>query len=84
MTGPVREAEEPPAGRRARTLWWATLATAGVALALGAVVVTATLVGDQLLHPGLAGALRAGWIGLYAAVGVYLAWRRPEWGSAPS
>jgi signal transduction histidine kinase len=80
MTGSVREAEEPSAWRRARALWWATLASAAVALVLGVVVVTATLVGDQLLHPGLAGALRAGWIGLYAGVGVYLAWRRPEWG----
>ena len=80
MTSPVRAAEDPSAGRRERTLWWATLATAGFALALGVVVVTATLVGDQLLHPELAGALRACWIGLYAGVGVYLAWRRPDWG----
>jgi signal transduction histidine kinase len=80
MTGPVRVAEDRRAGRRARALWWTTLTTAGFALALGAVVVTATLVGDQLLHPGLAGVLRAGWIGLYAVVGLYLAWRRPEWG----
>ena len=80
MTGPVRAAEDPSADRRARTLWWAALATGGFALALGVVVVTAGLVGDQLLHPGLAGALRAGWIGLYAGVGVYLAWRRPDWG----
>ena len=80
MTGSVRAAEDPSADRRARTLWWAALATGGFALALGVVVVTAGLVGDQLLHPGLAGALRAGWIGLYAGVGVYLAWRRPAWG----
>ncbi len=80
MTGSVRAAEDPSADRRARTLWWAALATGGFALALGIVVVTAGLVGDQLLHPGLAGALRAGWIGLYAGVGVYLAWRRPAWG----
>ena len=80
MTGPVRAAEDPSADRRARTVWWAALATGGFALALGVVVVTAGLVGDQLLHPGLAGALRAGWIGLYAGVGVYLAWRRPDWG----
>jgi signal transduction histidine kinase len=80
MTGPVRAAEDPRTDRRARALWWATLATAGFAVALGTVVVTEALVGDRLLHPGLAGALRAAWIGLYAGVGVYLAWRRPEWG----
>ena len=80
MTGPVRAAEEPSAGRRARALWWATLASAAVALGLGVVVVTMTFVGDRLLHPELAGALRAAWIGLYAGVGVYLAWRRPDWG----
>jgi signal transduction histidine kinase len=80
MTGPVRAAGDPSADRRPRTLWWASLATGGFALALGVVVVTAGLVSDQLLHPGLAGALRGGWIGLYAGVGLYFARRRPEWG----
>jgi signal transduction histidine kinase len=79
MTGFPGAVGDPPADRRERALWLATLATAGAALALGVLVVTVSLVGDQLRHPELAAALRAGWIGLYAGVGVYFAWRRPAW-----
>jgi len=67
------------AARRPRAAWPAAVATAALAVALGTPLVVAALLGDQLRHPATAAGLRAAWIGLYAGVGLYFAWRRPEW-----
>lgn len=64
---------------RPRAAWPAAVATAAFAIALGAPLVVAALVGDVLRYPASAAGLRAAWIGLYAVVGLYFAWRRPEW-----
>ena len=53
------------------TAWRAALATAAFAVALGAPLVVVAATTDHLEHPMVAAALRAAWIGLYAAVGLW-------------
>ena len=80
QAGPRAGGRGPSGGPAARALWWAALATAGFALALGRRRRRGHARGRPASASGSRRALRAGWIGLYAGVGLYLAWRRPEWG----
>ena len=71
--GPVVNGPEPD---RLRAAWPAAVATAAVAIGLGAPLVVLSATGDELRHPALAAGLRATWIGLYALVGLWFAHRR--------
>ena len=59
--------------------WRAALGTAAFALALGAPLVVVAATADHLEHPLVAAVLRAAWIGLYAAVGLWFARTRSHW-----
>ncbi len=63
---------------RDRTAWHAALALAAFAVALGAPLVVAAATAGHLEHPGVAAALRAAWIGLYAGVGLWFARMRSQ------
>jgi signal transduction histidine kinase len=63
---------------RDQAAWRAALGLAAFALALGAPMVAVAAGSGHLEHPVLAAALRAAWIGLYAAVGVWFARMRGQ------
>lgn len=63
---------------RDRAAWRAALAVAAFALALGVPMVVAAATSGLLEYPSLAAGLRAAWIGLYAAVGLWFARLRSQ------
>lgn len=65
-------------GQRDRGAWHAALAVAAFALALGVPMVIAAATAGHLEYPALAATLRAAWIGLYAAVGLWFARMRSQ------
>jgi signal transduction histidine kinase len=58
---------------RDQAAWRAALVLAAVAVALGAPLVVVAAGSGHLAYPAAAAALRAAWIGLYAAVGLWFA-----------
>src|SRR6476659_7192168 len=61
-----------------RTAWRSALALAAFALALGTPLVVAAATAGHLEHPIAAAVLRAAWIGLYVAVGLWFARTRGQ------